>query len=285
MQAAGILVEAAPGLARRELGPSTGRISALFAPGRKSTILLVHGNSSCKEIFAQQFSPLTSQGFGVLALDLPGHGESANAGKPRTAYSFPGYAAAVGTVLDELGLSDVHVLGWSLGGHIGLELWGADPRVRSLLITGTPPIRPSPAALREAFTSGRGMDLAGKRDFTEGDALAYATLMLGGPEHLTDHLLRAVRRTDGDARFWMVRNGLAGKGLDQARLVRSARKPLGIVQGARDPFLKLPYMQALSYGMLWRDRVQIIEAAGHAPHWQTPSVFNELLLGFLEWVD
>ena len=276
-------MEPAPGLARRQFGLSTGRISALFASGRKPTILLVHGNSSCKEIFAQQFPLLTSEGFGVLALDLPGHGESANASKPRAVYSFPGYAAAISTILDELGLSDVHVLGWSLGGHIGLELWGTDPRIRSLLITGTPPIRPSRAALRDAFASGRGMDLAGKRDFTESDALAYATLMLGGPEYLTEHLLGAVRRTDGNARFWMVRNGLAGKGLDQAQLVRSGRKPLGIVQGAQDPFLKLRYMQALSYNRLWRDRVQVIATAGHAPHWQTPSVFNELLLSFLEW--
>ncbi|HEX8166315.1 MAG TPA: alpha/beta hydrolase [Beijerinckiaceae bacterium] len=280
----GILAEA-PGLDRREFALPSGRISALFAPGRRSTVLLVHGNSSCKEVFARQFGPLVSSGFGVLAADLPGHGGSANAGEPKAVYSFPGYAAVLSSLLDELALDDVQVLGWSLGGHVGLELWGTDPRVRSLLITGTPPIRPSPEALRDAFTDSPGMDLAGKRDFTAADALTYATLMLGGPEHVSDRLLGAVRRTDGDARFWMVRNGLAGTGVDQARLVRSGPKPLAVVQGARDPFLNLQYLHALSYRRLWRDGVQLIETAGHAPHWQAPAVFNALMLGFLEWAD
>jgi pimeloyl-ACP methyl ester carboxylesterase len=284
MNVSGALPESA-GLNLREFELPTGRLSGLFAPGARSTVLLIHGNSSCKEVFARQFDVLRLHGFGVLAPDLPGHGASENAREPTTVYSFPGYASVLGKVLDELGLDDVHVVGWSLGGHIGLELWGSDPRVRSLLITGTPPIRPSPKALREAFTDSPGMDLAGKRDFTPDDALTYATLMLGGPEFLSDHLLRAAERTDGNARFWMVRNGVAGTGADQAELVRTTQKRLAVVQGALDPFLNLQYLHALPYRALWRDEVQMIETAGHAPHWQTPALFNQSMLNFLGCMD
>jgi pimeloyl-ACP methyl ester carboxylesterase len=269
------------GLSRREFALTTGRVSALYKPGPGPTVLLIHGNSSCKEVFARQFGPLRDRGFGVLAADLPGHGASENARQPTGVYSFPGYASVLGAVLSELGLADVRVVGWSLGGHIGLELWGSDPRVRSLLITGTPPIKPSPEALRNAFTGSPGMDLAGKRDFTPEDALTYATLMLGGPQFVADHLLAAAKRTDGDARYWMVHNGVGGTGVDQAELVRTAEKPLAVVQGALDPFLNLDYLQRLAYRALWRGEVQIIDDAGHAPHWQTPESFNRAMLNFL----
>ena len=71
-------------------------------------------------------------GRAVLAPDLPGHGESENSPTPEATYSLPGYAAVVGGLIDRLQWPLVDVVGWSLGGHIGLELFATDPRVRSL---------------------------------------------------------------------------------------------------------------------------------------------------------
>lgn len=263
---------------------SSGRITAYFKPGKKPVVLLIHGNSSCKEIFLHQLQALSKQGFGILAPDLPGHGASQNARNPRRTYSFPGYAAVMSALLDNLDLSTVHVLGWSLGGHIGLEMLAIDRRVRSLMIVGTPPIDPGPPALKEAFIASAAMSLAGKRDFTTREARAYAESMLGGAYHLTAPLLHAARRTDGNARYWMMKNGLAGKGVDAAKLVGSKATPLAIVQGDRDAFVSLPYIQGLKYRSLWHKRVQVVPRTGHAPHWQRPWLFNRLLLAFLRSV-
>jgi pimeloyl-ACP methyl ester carboxylesterase len=51
--------------------------------GAGPAILLIHGNSACKEAFARQFSALRAD-HRLIAFDLPGHGVSDNA-SPETA--------------------------------------------------------------------------------------------------------------------------------------------------------------------------------------------------------
>jgi pimeloyl-ACP methyl ester carboxylesterase len=72
-----------------------------------------------------------------------------------------------------------------------------------------------------------------------------------------------------------------GIGADERQAVETMDTPLCIVHGENDPFIRLDYMQSLKYRALWRDRIFVIAGAGHAPHWQCPKSFNEILLEFL----
>lgn len=86
-------------------------------------LLLIHGNSSSHKAFRPLLSSLASTGnFRVLALDLPGHGQSEDANDASTVYSMPGYATCSSEFVSRLHIRDVTILGWSLGGHIALEL-------------------------------------------------------------------------------------------------------------------------------------------------------------------
>src|SRR4051812_12397617 len=87
----------------------------------KTGVVLIHGNSSCKEVFSKQIAELSKTDFGIVIPDLPGHGASADSASPPTTYSFPGYAGLLGALMKKLGYESYHVVGWSLGGHIGLE--------------------------------------------------------------------------------------------------------------------------------------------------------------------
>ncbi|MGD0632834.1 MAG: alpha/beta hydrolase [Beijerinckiaceae bacterium] len=264
---------------------SCGRIDLVYYLGRRPLVLLIHGNSACKEIFAAQISLLREQGYGVLALDLPGHGASENAKNPSAVYSFPGYAGIVAEILDFFAIESIHVVGWSLGGHVGLELMGRDARVASLLIVGTPAAKMRMESLAEAFLPSGAMNYAGQRDFSLEDAIAYGEAVVGGPEFLTPDLLKAVRRTDGDARFWMVQNAMNGLGLDEWDLAERDVRPLAVLHGDKDPFINLAYLRKPAYRNLWRGAVQVLEGVGHAAHWQAPDQFNELLLSFLQEVS
>ncbi len=260
---------------------ASGRISTFLQLGSRPTILLIHGNSSCKEIFVHQTVALRNAGYGVLAPDLPGHGGSANARTPSRAYSFPGYAATIGGLLDKLCIAAVHVVGWSLGGHIRLGLPAADKRVRSLMITGTPPIKPGPSVVQDAFLNSPAMSLTGKRRLDPGEDMTYGECMMGARRYRADYLVSAIRRTDGNARYWMVKNGLDGIGTDEVRTVRTSKRTLAIVHGTREAFVSAAYLESLRYRALWRGAIQYVDT-GHAPHWQRPKVFNKLLLQFLE---
>jgi pimeloyl-ACP methyl ester carboxylesterase len=259
-------------------------VSSYHHRSPRTPVLLVHGNSSCKEVFKNQIDVLKKLGHTILAPDLPGHGESSNSPTPRSTYSFPGYVDILTDLLDWFEIDRCHVVGWSLGGHIGLELWHGDPRIASLTISGTPPIRLGPEGLSQGFLTSPVMDLAGARVFDESDVRAYGTAMLGHRLDRRTRLARMIARTDGRARFWMLRNGLAGRGIDQAKAVRSCRRPLAIIQGTRDPFINIDYLHGLTYKNLWQDQPVLINA-GHAPHWERPRDFNRHLSRFLREVD
>lgn len=246
----------------------------------RTGILLIHGNSSCKEAFSKQLKELAKTDLGIVVPDLPGHGASENSPRPATTYSFPGYARVLGRLMDRLGYASYHVLGWSLGGHIGLEMLAINPAVRSLLITGTPPIRLTPESAAEGFRWTGTTTLAGQRHFRAEDARRYATSMMGTRLSDDDHLLRMARRADGNARRWMVANGMAGHGTDQFETVQRTDRPIAIVQGTADPFLRVEYFNRIRPRKLWRGRPMLIEA-GHAVHWQLPRVFNEAMMEFV----
>ena len=257
------------------------KIAAIVSRAQGRPVLLLHGNSSSKSVWVRQIRLLSQAGRSLIVPDLPGHGESSNACDSQETYSFPGYAGVIRRLLDLNDCGEVDVVGWSLGGHIGLELLGTEPRVRSLLIVGTPPVRPSVEALHAAFHADDDMQLAGKPNFSAADAETYGKAMLGGSRYLTRNLLEDIRRTDGNARRFMFENALRSVGVDQRSVAEMAAKPLCVVHGEKEPFVRLSYLRSIRYRALWGDRIHVIAGAGHAPHWQTPAAFNEILKRFL----
>jgi pimeloyl-ACP methyl ester carboxylesterase len=236
-------------------------------------------------VWCHQFDVVRQSGRPIIALDLPGHGASDDAANPALTYSFPGYAGTVSTVLDAFGIKSVDVVGWSLGGHIGFQLLAVDDRVRSLLVVGTPPAPLHPQSLETAFYASDRMSLAGKPIFTKADALAYGTAMMGGRNNLPDILLASIERTDGLAREFMFGNALRGIGVDQREVAEATEKPLCIVHGGLDPFVRLEYLRSLQCRALWQNRIFVFDGAGHAPHWSHPDMFNDTLSGFSTFVE
>jgi pimeloyl-ACP methyl ester carboxylesterase len=94
------------------------RLSTVEA-GDGPPMLAVHGLGATKGSFLPSVVALSDR-FRVIALDLPGFGDS---DKPIGAsYDPEFFAAACGDLLDALDLPHVHLLGNSLGGRIALEI-------------------------------------------------------------------------------------------------------------------------------------------------------------------
>jgi len=258
-----------------------GRIAVIQSREDGPPILLIHGNSSCKEIFSRQFADPQLSQFRLVAFDLPGHGESADAAEPAATYTFAGYASVAEQVIAALGLARPTVFGWSLGGHIALEMVGRGADLAGVMISGTPPVKAELESLMAGFNiDPTAENLTGKRDFTDEDVIAYATHTSGVDGIVDPHALRMVRRTDGRARETMFGSVVAGQALDEREIVATMAVPLAIVNGEADPFIQAPYFDRLTYGSLWPRGVVRMVGAGHAPFLQKPQEFNFLLSEF-----
>lgn len=95
--------------------PGIGRIRGVeFGPDEGPLALLVHGWAGWREQLSAFIEPLTTQGFRVVSVDLPGHGESGPGRHGRGTTTAPAMAealAAVGKVLGPIDLAVGHSLG------------------------------------------------------------------------------------------------------------------------------------------------------------------------------
>ena len=107
--------------------------------GEGPAIVLVHGFGSSRMQNWKStgwYGGLTAAGFSVVAMDCRGHGES---GKPHDerAYGHDRMAEDVLAVMDASDLQRALILGYSMGGFIGLRLLAAHPgRVLKLAVAG-----------------------------------------------------------------------------------------------------------------------------------------------------
>jgi pimeloyl-ACP methyl ester carboxylesterase len=213
-------------------------------------------------------------------MDLPGHGDSENAVNPERTYSIDGYADAAVEVLNELGIDKTVILGWSLGGHIGISIMGRYDRLLGLMITGTPPVGDN--ELDIGFIPSEHMGLAGQDIFSDDEVSIYSKLTCGENAPYEGFLYDAVKRTHGKARELMFAKFASGDLKNQRQIVETSTCPLAIANGGKEPFVNNEFVKSLNYANLWEEQVHIIENIGHAPFWEAPKLFDPIFERFLK---
>jgi pimeloyl-ACP methyl ester carboxylesterase len=101
---------------------------------RLPTVVFIHGAQNDHSVWALQTRYFAHHGFGVLAVDLPGHGRS----KGAALQTVEAMAAWLLAVLDAAGVAKAMLVGHSMGSLIALEAAAQAPaRVRALAMVGT----------------------------------------------------------------------------------------------------------------------------------------------------
>jgi pimeloyl-ACP methyl ester carboxylesterase len=238
---------------------------------------MLHPNSASRFVFKKQMedTALTCK-FRLIALDLPGHGESKRAKNPKDTYTFPGYAKAIASAVKELAIQKCALLGWSLGGHVALEAMDQIPGVWAVALSGTPPIEVSPKGFQAAFNipSPEMMKLMTKAQFTEEEASTFA-VPIGGESWMADH----AKIADGMTRKRLGESILECIGRDERELVATMPFPLAIIGGESDPVVNKEYMKTISFNNLWG--MHRIAEGGHGVIYEQSKMFNEIFLRFL----
>ncbi len=106
--------------------------------GAGTPVLLLHGWSSSLDALKPLALDL-SKGFDVIALDLPGHGESS---PPEGVWGVSGFVDLVEDLLDHLALPRVDIVAHSFGARVAAKLAAAKPeKVGRLVLMGAAGLR------------------------------------------------------------------------------------------------------------------------------------------------
>jgi pimeloyl-ACP methyl ester carboxylesterase len=266
-----------------------GAIAVHESAGEGPAVVLIHGNSSSSRVFSRQLDGRLGERFRLIAVDLPGHGESDDAKDP-SAYSLPGHARAVRAVVNAFGLHEAWFVGWSLGGHVALEMAPDLPQARGFVIFGTPPVpsRGTPPTsshegMREPFLPNAAMKYIFQESIDSGDASTYvAAFFKLGFADIPPFYLQDALRTDGRARSGLGSSVEGGLYRDEVAIVRDLKTPLAVLHGGEEQLVNGRYFGSVAMPTLWRGAVQMIPYAGHTPQWETPTVFDALVEAFVE---
>lgn len=257
-------------------------------PGVGTPIVLIHGIGSSVDTWADIPERLSQRGFRVVALDLPGHGES---WRGRGDYSLGSLACTVRDLLDHLGIERMHVVGHSLGGGVSMQFAYQFPgRVESMVLES------SGGLGEEAFTGLRAATLPGselvikwainQRTLRGASWVGERLSRIGiAPHALSPRALETVswlseadRRTAflATLRSVMSPSGQRVSALDKMHLLDGST--VLIVWGDKDPMIPMAHGQN-AHALLEGSRFVVFPGAAHEPHLHDPERFVELVAG------
>lgn len=258
----------------------TQKVATYQSLGTGPPVMLIHGNSSSGLSFQKQLNSDFGRKHRLIAVDLPGHGESDPA-PDVAAYSMPGYAQVIAATAQAIDMEDAVFVGWSLGGHVVLEAHNLLPKAKGFVIFGTPPLA-FPPAMEDAFLPNPAMGAAFSADVSKEAAEAFAQAFFA-PNASVDLVpfVQDIFRTDGNARAGMGASIQPDGYQDEIAIVANLSIPLAVLHGEEEQLVNAGYISKLTMPTLWRNKIQMIAGAGHAPQWEQPEQFNLLLEMFL----
>jgi 2-hydroxymuconate-semialdehyde hydrolase len=245
--------------------------------GKGPALLLVHGLTASHAVWEPTLAAFADR-WHVIALDLPGHGES---DKPDAPYTVDFFAGMVRSLARELGVREAVLAGSSLGGQVVLELAAWYPTFTHALILAAPAVGYS-AAMRPV---GQALQML------TGPRVLRASLTQFFQQNFHDrtrigHLTRRrileerLAAPDFPAFARAVTRSLGGVLTAEAQPLERVTQPVLVVWGREDRLVPLTRSERL-LRRLPHARLEVLERCGHLPMLEQPAGFNRAVAGFL----
>lgn len=252
--------------------------------GEGPPLVLVHGLGGAAYNFTA-LAPLLARRNRVLVPDLPGHGGTA----PLPAVESLGdLAAHVAAVAEHEGMLPTAVLGYSLGGVVGLRLAAERPEsVAALALVSSAGIVSLTrragiwldlvAKLRPGRLVARGRDAVARRPNLRGGVFGFwgaEDPRALRPEVVAGFLEAQAEHEDVESASRALRNE------DPRLYLERVRCPALVLWGARDRLV--PLEDGIEYARRLCAPLRVVPAAGHLVVGEYPAECAAILLGFLD---
>lgn len=251
--------------------------------GAGEPLLLLHGFTGCGQNWAA-FLPVFADQFQVVVVDIWGHGRSSSPSNPAL-YKMENVASDLLWLLDELAVSQAHLLGYSMGGRLALYLATFYPeRWRSLVLESASPGLDRAVTRQER--SAKDNELA---DWIEAHGIEafvarWEQLPLWASQQQLDEetsqILRQQRLQNNPVG---LANSLRGMGTGQQPslwpYLPTLQLPTLLLAGELDSkFMGINQQMA---AQMPDAKLEIIAQAGHTIHLERPYAFQQSVLNFL----
>jgi pimeloyl-ACP methyl ester carboxylesterase len=257
-------------------------------PDDGPVVVLIHGLASDWSTWDRALPPLAERGVHVIALDLPGHGES---DKPVGPYLLDDFARWLHEFFQALGLGPATVGGHSLGGAIAVHFGYHYPQhvARLVLVSSGGLGREVHPLLRLAAVPGAerlaGPLLGPKARRVLGNPRLHRTLRLN-PEQLTN-LRRAGRSLgppDSRAAFFASLRGVIEPAGQRGSFIEmrylAEHIPTLVVWSERDGVIPVAHARA-THDHLPGSRLLVFPGGGHEPHRRNAVEFAAAVADFV----
>ena len=247
--------------------------------GDGRAVLLVHGLMATGEMFRWLAGPLAAR-FRLVVPDLPGHGRSHAVPGP---YSVEAMAARVAAALDDRGIREAHVMGYSHGGTVAQQLARDAPHlVRSLALVATYAYNTATRRERvEGWLAPRMVRLFGMRRLA---VLVARPGTGGGPPLAPDRIAWLREMLAGNDTAAMAQAAAELSRFDSRPWLSHLRVPTLVVSGGQDKAVPAHHAAMLTHGLPGA-RAASIDEAGHTMIWTHPDRLAEILATWWDEVD
>ena len=234
-------------------------------------VVLVHGLGGQAEDWRNLAPYLKNAGFRVYLPDLPGYGRSE---RPADfAYSIHDEAGVVVGFLDALGLKQVDLGGWSMGGWIVQVVAAQHPeRVRRLMLFDSAGIYEKPAWDTRLFTP-----------VTSAELDQLNALLMPHPSGIPGFVARDVLRIS-KANAWVIHRAVASMltGQDVTdNLLPGLKMPVLIVWGAEDQVTPLSQGEKI-HQLVPQSQLKVFAGCGHLAPLQCSAQIGPKVVGFVK---
>lgn len=247
-------------------------------PSSAQTILIVHGFAANKDNWLR-FARHLSHDYRVIAIDLPGFGAS---DKPAGSYDVGTQTERLASVIDALGIEQLHLIGNSMGGHISALYAARYPdKVLSLALLDNAGITtPHPSELLQRLQRSEANPLVVRsgEDFQRLLAFVFVEPPYL-PESLKGYL--AEQASANSAHYDLVFRHLVERYIPLEPELPRIQAPTLIIWGAQDRVLDVSSIDVMR-PLLRKPSVVIMADTGHAPMIERPQQTADNYRAFLQ---
>lgn len=246
----------------------------------KPSIIFIHGTSQSAQVWDAVMTPDLSNAYTLIAVDLPGHGQSPRSSKPQQDYTLPGMGSQFAGFMQQFNPGDHIVVATSLGTNIFAEALPYMQHCKGAVLVGccaigdalTPAdiMQPNPDAAVSFIPHPDNIQLEAYLNVVVRDTTAHTTR-----QQYKETFLAA------DSMFRQVVGESVGRGEwnNELQHLRDSHIPLALVYGAQEAVIQKQHLRDVPLNK-WQDTIIEIDNAGHSVQIDQPLALAALIKEF-----